>query len=285
MISTVQSAWSDDLPFVAPDGAIAIRDAQRRGLRRRRLRKGAPALEWRSLRLLVSVRLDRLPPSHSRGRVNGRGETRQRTAAVRVPAPAETDQGETAAPTPAPDSGKLGFTVSFATLLDESQAREQAAKIAVERPGGSRRHRHRERNDGLPDRPRSVSDARRGRAGRTSVGAELRDLRGYAVTGHRDSAALRLGRRGSAPRRIVRRLPRNRGIGERSRDYRPRCDRDWPCAGQAPADGGRRSLRRVAADSGPGAQRRSARVGRQLPLRRVAQPHRPRRSRTPASCS
>jgi cell division protein FtsN len=48
---------------------------------------------------------------------------------VKLPVPAETTQST--APAPKPDSTKLGFTVSFAALLDETQARAQAAKINV----------------------------------------------------------------------------------------------------------------------------------------------------------
>jgi cell division protein FtsN len=43
----------------------------------------------------------------------------------------ETTKARAVTPVPAPDSTKLGFTVSFAALLSESQAREQAAKITV----------------------------------------------------------------------------------------------------------------------------------------------------------
>src|SRR5678816_1186726 len=45
-----------------------------------------------------------------------------------------------------------------------------------------RRHRHRERHDGLPHRGRPIPDSRRGRAGWTRLRPELRDLRGFAVT-------------------------------------------------------------------------------------------------------
>jgi len=52
------------------------------------------------------------------------------TAAVKLPVPA-AETTRVAAPAPKPDSNKLGFTVSFAALLDEAQARDRAAKISV----------------------------------------------------------------------------------------------------------------------------------------------------------
>ena len=130
VIGTLQSRWMGDVPFVAPDGAIAVSDG--RDLifvdgttmhETRRVDGGAwefwYPFVWDGLRPR-SAALDQPVafPSES--------DTSIRT---RAPAPAET----TSAPTrpTAADSAKLGFTVSFAVLLDPVKARDAASKITV----------------------------------------------------------------------------------------------------------------------------------------------------------
>jgi hypothetical protein len=132
VIATVRSAWSDDLPFVAPDGAIAVRDGSdvvfrdvASGKELQRAAGGATdfwyPFVWSGFRRRTAA-----AESTSVARPDSD------TTTVKVPTPAaETTRTRAIAPAPAPDSTKLGFTVSFAALLDESRAREQAAKITV----------------------------------------------------------------------------------------------------------------------------------------------------------
>ena len=129
VITTVRSSWSNDLPFVAPDGAVALKDGNdvvfrdvASGKELQRTTDGASdfwyPFVWTGFRQRAAVAEQPALKSDSD------------TAAVKMPAaPAET--AKAAVPAPAHDSTKLGFTVSFATLLDESRAREQAAKINV----------------------------------------------------------------------------------------------------------------------------------------------------------
>jgi hypothetical protein len=129
MLGTVRSLWRGDVPFVAPDGALAISDGRDlifldpTTLREtRRVSGGAsefwyPFL-WNGLRDRAAS-LDeptRFPTDSS---------------PTPTPPPVSTDTVATTPPT-AVDSTKLGFTISFAALLDESAARAQAAKISVE---------------------------------------------------------------------------------------------------------------------------------------------------------
>ncbi|HEV8214683.1 MAG TPA: SPOR domain-containing protein, partial [Gemmatimonadaceae bacterium] len=129
VISTMRSSWSDDLPFVAPDGAVALKDGNdvvfRDVASAKELQRAVDGASdfwypfvWTGFRRRTAIADQPTAKADSE------------TAAVKVaPAPAETTKAAVAAP--APDSTKLGFTVSFATLLDESRAREQAAKINV----------------------------------------------------------------------------------------------------------------------------------------------------------
>jgi hypothetical protein len=133
VISTVRSAWSDDLPFVAPDGAIALKDGAdvvfrdvASGKELQRATGGASdfwyPFVWTGFRRRATV-----------GDQPAETMADSETAAVKMPATAETTKARmpAPAPAPAPDSNKLGFSVSFATLLDETQARERATKINV----------------------------------------------------------------------------------------------------------------------------------------------------------
>lgn len=130
VLGIIHSAWRGDVPFVAPDGAIG-------------------AIAGNDLVLIDGATL------RPRSRVfNGASEfwypfvwngLRPRNEALDKPvefptdsdtirrptAPARPESTAVRAPAPAVDSAKLGFTVSFAALLDEGKARDQAAKISV----------------------------------------------------------------------------------------------------------------------------------------------------------
>ena len=130
VISTVRAPWSDDLPFVAPDGAIAIRDGGdvvfrdvASGKELQRSIGGASdfwyPFIWTGFRRRATTAEQPAEPKPDSDSV-----------AVRMPAP-RAESTKAAVPAPAADSNKLGFTVSFAALLDEAQARERASKINV----------------------------------------------------------------------------------------------------------------------------------------------------------
>lgn len=132
VVSTVHSVWRGDMPFVAPDGAIAVSDGRDIVFldpttfhETRRASGGAsdfwyPFL-WNGFRARPTA-LDRPVefPTDS-------------PATAPPPAPPKRDTA-VAPPAVAPrvDSAKIGFTVSFAAVLNENVAREQAAKIVVE---------------------------------------------------------------------------------------------------------------------------------------------------------
>jgi hypothetical protein len=127
VLGSVRTAWRGDVPFVAPDGAIGVTDhgdlvfvdgATQRELQR--VDGGASdfwyPFVWDGFRPRA-VALDTL------ARFPGDSDTT--TAAVLSPP-------DTTKVSPAPiDSARLGFTVSFASLLNEASAREQASKIIV----------------------------------------------------------------------------------------------------------------------------------------------------------
>jgi hypothetical protein len=128
VIGTVRSRWTGDLPFVAADGAVAIIQGDDisfvdpESLREvRRAADGASdfwyPFVWTGLRPRA-VTLDQ--PAQFPADTD--------SAVAIIPPPPDTVQ---ARPAPSPDSAKVGFTVSFAALLNESKAREQAAKITV----------------------------------------------------------------------------------------------------------------------------------------------------------
>jgi DNA-binding beta-propeller fold protein YncE len=133
VVGTIHSAWRGDVPFVAPDGAIAVSDGR------------------------DVTFLDRSNFQPIQRAVGGASEfwypflwngLRARAAALDKPVEFPTDSPATLPPprpvvrdtvvAPAPvtprivDSTKIGFTVSFAAVLNENVAREQAAKIIVE---------------------------------------------------------------------------------------------------------------------------------------------------------
>jgi hypothetical protein len=131
VLGTVRSRWLGDLPFVAPDGAIAATDGRDvvfldgpTGRELQRVPDGASdfwyPFVWNGLR-------ERPAALDQPVRFPGDSDTLGRAP---VAASAETVATH---PQAAPaDSTTSGFTVSFAVLLDEAKAREQAAKIAVQ---------------------------------------------------------------------------------------------------------------------------------------------------------
>jgi YVTN family beta-propeller protein len=131
MLGTVRSVWRGDVPFVAPDGALAL--ANGRDL------VFVDPTTLREVRRITDGASEFWYPFVWTG-------FRARAATLDQPVQLPTDSGvTTASPTPpvrdttavAPpatpvDSSKLGFMVSFAALLNEAAARAQAAKITVE---------------------------------------------------------------------------------------------------------------------------------------------------------
>jgi septal ring-binding cell division protein DamX len=132
LIGTVHSAWRSDLPFVAPDGAIALGqgsdvvfvdgDTQRE---RSRVRGGADdfwfGFQWTGFRAR-SADLDR--PAEF-------GHRDSTDTAARAQAP-RAESAARGAPAIIPiDTAPRGFVVSFAALLSEQRARDLAAQIKV----------------------------------------------------------------------------------------------------------------------------------------------------------
>ena len=137
VVGTLHSAWRGDLPFVAPDGSIAVTDGADVAfvdpatlLAIRRAVDGSAdfwyAFTWSGLR------------SHAQPvDTNSLAPTDVDTATVTPAPPLRLPPRDTAAPprlSPAApgDSSKIGFTVSFAVLLNDAKARELAAKIVVD---------------------------------------------------------------------------------------------------------------------------------------------------------
>jgi cell division septation protein DedD len=138
VVGTLHSAWRRDLPFVAPDGSIAVTDGADVAfvdpatlLAIRRAAGGSAdfwyAFTWSGLR-------SRTSPVDS----TSIAPTDLDTATVTPAPPLKLPPRDTAPPprlSPAPpstDSAKIGFTVSFAVLLNDAKARELAAKIVVD---------------------------------------------------------------------------------------------------------------------------------------------------------
>lgn len=127
IVGRFTSAWRGDAPFVLIDGAIARldrRDLVIAGATARQINRGSDdfwyPFTWNGLRPRAAA-LDqpvRLPTDSD--------------TIAKVAAPAESTVAQTpAAPPPRTDSAKLGFTVSFAALLDEQRARDAASKITI----------------------------------------------------------------------------------------------------------------------------------------------------------
>ena len=135
VVGTVRSAWRDDVPFVAPDGTIAvIFGADIAFVNPGTLRPAHVAIDgasdfwyaftWNGLRR-------RSEPLESPAAIGSDSDT---TVIKLPPPPPKIDTSRPRLPavsTPV-DSSKIGFTVSFAVLLNEAKAREQAAKIVVD---------------------------------------------------------------------------------------------------------------------------------------------------------
>jgi cell division septation protein DedD len=138
VIGTLHSTWRSDLPFVAPDGSIAVTEgadvsfidpATLRSVRR--AADGAAdfwyAFTWSGLK-------SRTQPVDS----TSIAPTEVDTATVTPAPPLRLPPKDTVAPprlspaAPSTDSAKIGFTVSFAVLLNDAKARELAAKIVVD---------------------------------------------------------------------------------------------------------------------------------------------------------
>jgi hypothetical protein len=130
VLGTVHSRWLGDVPFVAPDGAIAAADgrdvvfldvATNRELQR--VADGGSdfwyPFVWTGLRARAAA-LDQ----------PARFPTDSDTT-VHAPAAAPVETTATH-PAPAVDTAISGFTVSFAALLDEAKARDEASKIVVQ---------------------------------------------------------------------------------------------------------------------------------------------------------
>jgi hypothetical protein len=128
VVGTLRSTWRSDVPFVAADGAIAIVDGRDVSF--------VDATTQKEIRRAAGGAGDFWYPFVWSG-------LRPRDAALDqpVPLPADTDTAvkppavvdttPPPAPPPSPDSAKTGFTVSFAALLNETKARDAAAKITV----------------------------------------------------------------------------------------------------------------------------------------------------------
>lgn len=126
IVRSFATSWRGDLPFVAIDGAIVHavgNDLVLDGRTTLTLAGGASdfwyPFAWNGLR-------PRAASLDQPVRLPGDSDT------AKVVAPAESAAGPVPPPPPPRvDSARLGFTVSFAVLLDEQRAREAATKITV----------------------------------------------------------------------------------------------------------------------------------------------------------
>jgi DNA-binding beta-propeller fold protein YncE len=132
LVGTVRSAWTTDLPFVAPDGAIALAQggdvvfvdgATRR--ERSRVAGGTQdfwfTFHWTGFR----------PRSASLDRPTDFTRPDSTDTTTRVPVAAGDTAPRPATPAIAVDTAPRGFVVSFAALLSEQRARELASQIRV----------------------------------------------------------------------------------------------------------------------------------------------------------
>lgn len=129
VVTTMRSIWRGDLPFVAPDGAIAvivgsdvvfIDPTSPRGMRQ--IADGADDFWYPFIWLGFRPRAAALDQPADFGRDTD-------TTSVAPPVTAESLAPPARASV---DSAKIGFTVSFAVLLDAAKAQAQAAKIVVD---------------------------------------------------------------------------------------------------------------------------------------------------------
>ena len=130
VLGTLHSTWRADVPFVAADGAVGVIDG------RDLVFMDAPSMK--PLRRAVNGASDFWYP-FVWGGLRPRAAALDKPAATppatdtapAAPAPAAKDTVAQSRPAPSPDSLRLGFTVSFAALLDEAKAHDQASKIIV----------------------------------------------------------------------------------------------------------------------------------------------------------
>jgi sporulation related protein len=135
LVGGVRSAWRDDLPFVAVDGAIALAEGNdvvfvdgSKLKERRRVPQGAAdywySFAWSGFRPRAAE-LDQ--PVRFPGADSADSAARAAAESTQVVAPAPPPPRDTTPPAPA----AKGFIVSFAALLNEQKAHELAATIHV----------------------------------------------------------------------------------------------------------------------------------------------------------
>jgi len=129
IVGRLRSAWREDLPFVAPDGTVAVADAGNVVF--------VDPLAERIVRVSIGGASDfwyafvwpgfrpRAASLDEPARFPGDSDT---TAAA---PPSVAAESAAAVPAVSADSVKLGFTLSFAVLLDADKARTRAAAIVV----------------------------------------------------------------------------------------------------------------------------------------------------------
>lgn len=138
----VRTAWRPDLPFVAPDGAIALASrgdvifVDGETLERRRTVTGGAAdlwyaFSWDGFRPRAANddrQMAEEPPVRRDDPVAAAIDSIEQADTLTAPdtAPARPR------PTPAPAAGPPGFIVSFAALLSEPSARDLASSIVVD---------------------------------------------------------------------------------------------------------------------------------------------------------
>ncbi|HEY7394166.1 MAG TPA: SPOR domain-containing protein [Gemmatimonadaceae bacterium] len=132
VMGTVRSRWRGDVPFVAQDGNVAVQSANDIAF--------IDPTSMKEVRRTIGGASDFWYPFSWDGfhpRAAGLDEPvsfghDSDSVAVGLP-PVGSDTLTAVPPTPAPvDSSKLGFTVSFAALLDIERAKTEAATITVE---------------------------------------------------------------------------------------------------------------------------------------------------------
>jgi hypothetical protein len=122
VLGTLKSPWRGDVPFVAPDGLVAVQSGEDIAF--------IDPSSLREIRRTIYGASDFWYPFVWSG-------FRPRPA---VAAASDSDSTfvvvdtlpDSSIVSPAPDPAKVGYTVSFAVLLDETAARDQAAKITAE---------------------------------------------------------------------------------------------------------------------------------------------------------
>ena len=147
VLGTVRTAWRSDLPFVAPDGGVALaRDkdvvfTDGESLAQERLVAGGAADFWygflwdgfrpRAGELDDPVHFrDVLPPPAMEDSLAD--STRLGIDSTVAPPPSPRPDSAARPPAAQPPARPSGYIVSFATLLSEASARERAAGIRVD---------------------------------------------------------------------------------------------------------------------------------------------------------